>query len=91
MNDFSSIPKDPDTKIIEQSEIKINDIPAINQKWSWDGIKASSLVFHSKDVEEFNDDELLELIKESGIEINSSVTFSNKSEFRFVNYNFEVS
>jgi len=91
MNSFSNIPVDPDTEIIEQSEIIIFDIPALNQKWNWDGITANSLIFNSIDVEKFTDDELLKMIKKSGIQVNSSVTYSNKDSYRFVNFNFSVS
>jgi len=91
MNDFSSIPVDQDTLIIKQSEIKISDIQALNQKWNFDGIIGSSLIFNSIGVEKFSDTELLEFIKEnSEIKINGSVTFSDKNGYRFVNYNFEA-
>ena len=91
MNHFSNIPKDPDTRIIEQSEITINGLLVLKQYWSWDGIKANSLIFHSNDVKKLSDDELLKLIKNnSDIKFNSSITFSNKNDYRFVNYNFET-
>ena len=92
MNSFSNVPKDLDTQTIEESDITIKDIPALYQKWSFDGIKADTLIFHSRDVEKLSDAELLEFIKEhSDIKFNSSVTFSNSNGYRFVNYNFEAS
>ena len=36
MNNFNDVPVDPDTSIIEQSEIKVNGILVLNQHWSWD-------------------------------------------------------
>ena len=91
MNNFKDVSKDLDTQIIEQSETIINGIPALKQKWNWAGITANSLVFHSRYVEQYNDDKLLETIKKSGIQINSSVTFKRDDKFAFVNYNFETS
>jgi len=91
MNNFSNVLVDQDTRIISESEIIINDIPALNQQWNWDGIIANSLIFNSIDVEKFTDDELLKMIKKSGIQVNSSVTYSNKDSYRFVNFNFSVS
>ena len=91
MNNFKDVPKDLDTQIIEQSEIILNGISVLKQKWNWDGIFANSLIFNSNDVEALSDNELLEFIKKSGIQINSSVTYSNTNGYRFVNYNFEAS
>ena len=92
MNNFSNAPVDKDTQIINQQQIILNGIPALKQKWNWDGIAANSLIFNSNDVEALSDTELLEFIKEhSKIQINSSVTFSNTNGYRFVNYNFEAS
>jgi len=91
MSNFSNIPVDPDTRINKQSEIQINSIPALDQKWSWDGITANSLIFNSIDVEKFSDNELLEFIKDnSDIKFKTSITYSNKNGFRFINYNFEA-
>jgi len=91
MNDFSSIPVDQDTLIIKQSEIKISDIQALNQKWDFDGIIGNSIILKSPDVSNLSDTELLEFIKEnSEIKINGSVTFSDKNGYRFLNYNFEA-
>ena len=91
MSNFSNIPVDPDTRINKQSEIQINSIPALDQKWNFDGITASSLIFNSIDVEKFSDNELLEFIKDnSDIKFKTSITYSNKNGFRFINYNFEA-
>ena len=91
MNNWN-VPKVLDTQVTGQSEITINGTPALKQKWNWDGITANSVIFNSKDVEQFNDDQLLEFIKiNSDIKFNSSVTFSNTNGYRFVNYNFEAS
>ena len=91
MNNWN-VPKDLDTQIIEQSETTINGIPVPSLRKNWNSIKATSLIFHSQDVEQFNDDELLETIKKSGIQINSSVTFKRDDNgYCFVNYNFETS
>jgi len=91
MNNFKDLPVDKDTRIIKNSEIQINGIDVLNQKWNFDGIIGNSIIFKSPDVSNLSDTELLEFIKEhSEIKINGSVTFSDKNGYRFVNYNFEA-
>jgi len=91
MHNFSDVPKEKDTRIIEQQEIVINSIPALLQHWEWDGIIADSLIFKSSDVVDLiNDEDLLGFInKYSDIKIVGSKTFKrNSSGYCFVNFNF---
>ena len=93
MNNFTDVPKDKGTRIIEQEEIIINGIPGLKQHWSWDGIIADSLIFNSKDVEHLSDNESLqEFINDhTDIKVTGSVTFKrNSNGYCFVNFNFEV-
>jgi len=93
MNNFTDVPKEKGTRIIEQEEILINGIPALKQHWSWDGIIADSLIFNSKDVEHFSDDKSLQsfINDYSDVEVMGSVTFKrNSNGYCFVNFNFEA-
>ena len=93
MNNFINVPKEKDTRIIEQEEIIINDIPALKQHWSWDGIIADSLIFNSNDVEHLSDDNSLQsfINEHSDVKVMGSVTFKrNSNGYCFVNYNFET-
>jgi len=94
MKNFIDVPKEKDTRIIKQKEVIINGISALNQHWSWDGILADSLIFHSDDVAHLIDDESLRsFINEyADIKIMGSATFKrNSSGFCFVNFNFKTS
>jgi len=93
MNNFINVPKEKDTRIIEQKEIIIKGIPALKQHWSWDGIIADSLIFNSKDVEHLSDDNSLQsfINKHSDVKVKGSVTFKrNSNGYCFVNFNFKT-
>ena len=93
MNNFINVPKEKDTRIIDQNEIIINGIPALKQHWSWDGIIADSLIFNSKDVEHLSDDNSLRsfINEHSDVKVKGSVTFKrNSNGYCFVNFNFKA-
>ena len=93
MNSFTEVPTEKETRIIEQEELMIKGIPALKQHWSWDGILGDSLIFNSKDVAHFKDDESLQsFINDHGnIRVVGSVTFKrNSNGYCFVNFNFET-
>ena len=45
MKNFSDVPVERDTYIIEQKEITINGIPVLKQHWRRDGVYGNSLIF----------------------------------------------
>jgi len=93
MNNFSDVPKEKGTRIIEQQEIIINGISALLQHWSWDGILGDSLIFKSSDVAHLVDDaSLLAFISQySDVKVNGSTTFKrNSGGYCFVNFNFKT-
>ena len=42
---FHGIPVEPDTRITSQAIVTAGDIEALHQKWTWEGIRAESLIF----------------------------------------------
>jgi len=48
MNNFSDVPKEKGTRIIEQQEIIINGISVLLQHWSWDGMGFLVIALSSK-------------------------------------------
>ena len=93
MNSFTEVPKEKDTRIIEQEEITIKGIPALKQHWSWDGILGDSPVFNSKGVAHLSDNESLQsfINDYSKVKVKGSATFKrNSNGYCFVNFNFET-
>ena len=62
---FEDLPGDEDT-ISGGRLIKIGDLEAVQELWSWDGWYGESVIFKKKDVEEMTDPELVKLIKGTG-------------------------
>ena len=92
MKNFSDVPEDPDTTILTQAEVEIGDLPALYQLWSWEGILAESVIFHSGDVAGVSDEALLQMVQNS-----YTMTPEDKSTIKrgtegyvFVNFNFRL-
>ena len=87
---FKNIPTDPDTRIIRQKEVKIDTIPALIQKWAWEGIVAESAIFQDEDVNDINNEELFQKIIDNydvGPDHRYTIT-RNSDGYTFVNFNF---
>ena len=90
MTRFHDIPCEVDTKIKFQSEVKIGDIDAVHQMWSWDEITAESLIFVKGEIASINIDELQSQIKISYPQaLNSSMTTQESGDYFFINFNFQ--
>ncbi len=90
--DFSQVPVDEDTKILHRELGQIDTFPILHEKWFWEGIKAESIIFITKEVEGLEPEALIELVKKSKYyKSGSSVTFkATDAGYTFVNYNFQV-
>lgn len=87
---FLDIPNDPDTRIIRQKQVMIENIPALIQKWAWEGIVAESAIFLDEDVDGITDEELFNKIIDNydvGPDRRHTVT-RNSGGYTFVNFNF---
>ncbi len=87
---FPNVPLDPDTKITSQTETVIENIPVLIQRWSWDGISASSAIFHDEDVVDITDNKMFEMIVENcnPDEKEQYTIKRNQDGYTFLNFNF---
>ncbi len=89
---FQNVPIDEDTRILTRQECRLGDYDVLFEKWSWDGIRATTLVFCEADVAHLDNPELEAFVRASLI-VNegSQLTIKrNKNGFTFVNFNFEA-
>ena len=85
---FVNVPVEPDTRIIQQREIVIGDIPSLYQQWSWDGLIAESISFYDQDVEDLSDDDLFDLISDYAVPDEQFTVSRSSSGYTFINFNF---
>ncbi len=92
MAKFDKLPVEQDTNVISRKRIKILNYDAVHEIWSWDGIKGESIIFVTEEINELSENEIIDLVKSAfQVEDISQVTISQgKSDFTFVNLNFEV-
>lgn len=92
MAKFENLPVEFDTKVISREQIKILNYDAMHEIWSWDGIKGESIIFVTEEINELSENGIIDLVKSAfQIEDISQVTISQgKSDYTFVNLNFEV-
>src|SRR6056297_879123 len=88
--DIDAIPLDPDTKIRSTKPIELAGLFGAHQVWSFDGVVAESLIFHTEDLRQMTDSELKSLAIESGLcEPTSQFSLGkNASGYTFINFNF---
>jgi endonuclease III-like uncharacterized protein len=87
---FTSVPNDPDTRILFQREDTLGSYDILHQKWVWDAIKAESIIFLNEDVADLEDQEIEKMVKGSQFYKGGSVTLKRvESGFTFVNINFK--
>ena len=90
MSLFEKVPIDEDTKILQQEEKKIGNFRVLWQRWSWEGIKAESIIFLADEVENLSDEELSDLVLKNVTTASATTISRPPSGYTFVNYNFEV-
>jgi hypothetical protein len=88
---FNDVPVEPDTRITSQTIVNAGDFDALHQKWTWEGIRAESLIFVAGEVGDLDDAEIEGLVRRSGLaKLDSQFTLKRDSHgFTFVNFNFE--
>ena len=86
---FGQLPQDPGRTILSQRETRLEDIEALHQHWSWDGITAESLVFRSEDVAHLADEEIVRrLASHPAYRPGSEVSLTRlDSGYTFANFN----
>lgn len=88
---FRDIPVDEDTRIISREFVKVGDLDAVREKWSWEGILGETLIFATGDVKDMDDVALEQLLREQEkLEDNLKVIIKRGERFVFVNFRFEA-
>jgi hypothetical protein len=88
---FKDIGVDEGTRIIKTSEVKIETLEAVHQKWSWDGIYGESIIFFNEDVVDLNEEEIKTMVQKTDyLELGSQITFKKAEKYTFVNFNFDA-
>jgi len=93
MEKFSNIPKEEDTRILSRGQVKLGAWDAVREVWSWDGVRAESLVLTDEDVATVTDGELVQALRDSQLlKPDSEVTIARgRGGYTFINFNFRVS
>jgi len=88
---FNGVPVESDTRVISQATVTAGDIDALHQQWTWEGIRAESLIFVAGEVYDLDEPQLELLVQQSGLaRPDSQFTVKRDSHgFTFVNFNFE--
>lgn len=90
---FKNIPEDPDTVITGEKNIVFHEIEALHQYWNFEGTKGESVILYAADVAHFENNQLKELLKQSGLvsNVTEAVTIARnpEHEYVFLNFNFE--
>lgn len=89
---FTDIPIESDTKVMYQKVSKLGGYDVYYEIWSWDAIHGGSIIFANDDVSGISDQELENLVRNSGlIKKKSDITLIRlDSGFTFINFNFEL-
>jgi len=91
MTKFKNIPNDSDTFIKYQSEVILDGLDALHQKWRWDSIIGESLIFINEDIAEISLSELEMKIRIDYPQANnSSITTTKSGIYFFINFNFQT-
>ena len=89
---FQNVGIEEDTRVLSQKVVSISGISALYQKWSWEGIRAESLIFEEVDVAHLTDEELMQLAisaEYSDAAPDEMTVKRSSSGYAFVNFNFE--
>jgi hypothetical protein len=84
---FQKVTIDKDTKIRSAKYVKVGEYDARVEKWFWEGIDASSIIFLKAEVEHLTNKELIDLIRQETA-IHDNFTFKDTGEYLFFNYGF---
>jgi hypothetical protein len=79
-------PIDADTRIISCKYTKIDNYDVLIEEWSWEGIKASSVVFLENQIEQLHDSQVMQLVL-NHLNVDGQMTISRDDfGYTFVSY-----
>ena len=89
---FDDVPVDKDTRILFRYPAKLGKYDILYEMWSWEGIKAESIIFATDDVSDLTDEEVEKEVRQSPLlKKESAVTIKRLDVgFTFINFNFET-
>ena len=89
---FDDVPVDKDTRILFRYPAKLGKYDILYEMWSWEGIKAESIIFATDDISEMTDEELEKEVRQSPLVKKESAVTIKKSivGYTFVNFNFDT-
>lgn len=90
---FNNIPIEEDTRVLSRKDVMFGSFEAVLERWSWEGIRAESLILRDGDVAALTDEQLEEALRASPfIQSDSRVTITRgRSGYTFINFNFGIS
>jgi hypothetical protein len=84
-------PIESETSILKQSFVKFEDQNALYEKWHWDGITASSLIFLADDLKGKNkEDFIIYCLKTMKLDETQQTTHKTVGEYYFINFGFII-
>lgn len=88
-NKFKNVPNDPDTRIIFETECRLDEYDVLYQRWIWQQIVSESFIFADADVAALTDKALEQLVRSSPmIKPDSEVLIRRPGEgFVFASFN----
>jgi hypothetical protein len=83
-------PIDPDTRIISCKYAKIGNYDVLIEEWSWEEVKASSVVFLESQIGELHDLQIMQLVR-NHFNTDERMTISrDEVGYAFVSYRFKT-
>jgi hypothetical protein len=87
---FDNRPLDDDTRIISSEYVKLNDLDACLEQWSWDGIKGKSVILLVSQLEGSSNEEVIAFLADH-ISLGGDYTISaNNPEYIVISYGFKT-
>jgi hypothetical protein len=85
-------PVESDTRILFKEMVKVGEWDALYERWSWEGITASSVVFLYEDVHNLGKEKIIEIVRSTfQLSNDEKMTYSVNVDHVFVNFAFEIS
>ena len=77
-------------RLLRYQTVEVAGLAAHYERWVWDGITGSTLIFASADVSHLADESLRELVEGAGYDVGSETTRTERDGRVFFNFGFEA-
>lgn len=82
------VPPDEDTIIRSVDFATVNGIPVRFETWLFDDMTGRSAIFLSEDVATMTNAEIVRMLRDAGVDVSGTVTFSRRETFCCVSFDF---